>query len=193
MELVFIGCDPGVHGAVAAIGPQRTVLLVEKFPIIKLAKAPVRRMRVDRETGESKKTTVHGVKTEFDFFAMAGLFDQIVQFPGAKIAVVEQVGATPRDARSAAFTFGGSFWAIRQALADRGIPYETVLPRTWQREALEAMPHGDRNALVLAYMAKARTLFPSVDLSKKTHADMAAALLIAEYARRMFNSEKILR
>jgi hypothetical protein len=184
-EFVFVGCDPGVKGAVAAIGCDRSVFLAEQFPTIKTPKAPRRMKRKDKDTGEMVMRTVHGTKTEFDHVATASLFDRVALLPGRKIAVVEDVTSGPHDSVTASFTFGGSLWAIRQALADRGIPYENIKPKVWQGVMLTGQFH-DSDARKAAYLARARTMFPDVDLRLKKHAEEAAALLLAEYARRQF-------
>jgi len=184
-DIIFIGCDPGVIGAVAAIDEKRNVHICEDFPLTITLKAP-RTRRMKNKQGKYEKKTVRGKTREYDFVSMAELFNKILVLHGRKLALVEKVSSMPRDAKAAAFTFGGSYWAIRQALADRGIPFALVSPKKWQTETLTNRPVGDRKAIRASYLAKARILFPKVDLHLKKHAEKAAALMIAEYCRRNY-------
>lgn len=185
-ELCFVGIDPGVHGAVAVIRRDRRVLLCEDFPINETPKAVRYVKRKDKKTGQKKSVKIQGYKREFDFGKLASLFDRIVQLPGKKLGMIETVTAMPRDSTTAAFTFGGSLWALQMALADRGISYEMVKPKDWQSVMLRGVAHKDPKALRKVYLEKARKMFPEVDLSRVKDAEQAAALLLAEFCRRNF-------
>jgi hypothetical protein len=185
-EFVFLGIDPGLHGAVAAIRRDRLVLVCEDFPINESPKAARYKKRKDKKTGELKSVRVQGYNREFDFNGIASLFDRIVTLPGKVLGMVEAVASMPRDSVTGAFTFGGSFWALQQALADRGVGYELVKPKAWQAVMLQGIAHDDPKMLRAAYLSKARKMFPSVDLRLQKSAEKAAALLIAEYCRRVF-------
>lgn len=170
-QMLFVGIDPGVHGGLAVVDSFGNAKLAKHFPIVSVLKS------------------TKGKKTEFDFGGIRDLFDEVAGMPGFKRAWLESVSSMPTDSRQSAFTFGGSFWALRMALADREIPYETVRPRLWQEEMLKGVAHNSSKMLRDAYLAKARTMFPAVDLSKKKDAEIAAALLIAEFGRRQFVSD----
>lgn len=90
----------------------------------------------------------------------------------------------PRDSAMAAFTFGGAFWALQQAAADRRWSTERIKSKAWQRSFLSVSAGQDRAAIRKAYLESARKLFPRVDLSRVKDAERAAALLIAEHGRR---------
>lgn len=187
MSCVFVGIDPGSSGALAVLRADRSVALVEDFPVQKTLKAPTYRKRTNKTTGQKESVRVQGKKTQFDFGGVADLFDRVVAIPGQKIVLLESISAMPRDSTTAAFTFGGSFWAVQQALADRKLGYEFVSAKDWQKVLLRGMTFDDRRSRLDAYLAKARAMFPDVELSRKTKdTDKAAALLIAEYCRRMF-------
>ena len=47
-------------------------------------------------------------------------------------ALVEIVGAKPRDGNRGAFTFGGSYLAAQALLTAAGIRYEKITPTAWQ-------------------------------------------------------------
>lgn len=97
-------------------------------------------------------------------------------------AVVEHVGAMPKQGVASTFKFGTNFGWIQGILFALGIPYELVRPQKWKKEFSCT---SDKNTSV----SVARRLFPSVSLlatprCKKPHDGMAEALLMAEYARR---------
>lgn len=74
---------------------------------------------------------------------------------------------------SSAFTFGRGYGWIEMALLAARIPFDLVMPITWQT-ALGCRTHGDKNIT----KARAQALFPAF---KVTHA-IADALLIMKYA-----------
>lgn len=172
-ERLFIGIDPGLRGALAVITAGRDVLLVEDFPITETPKSPTYR----------KGKRVQGMRREFNFVALAGLFDRLAMLPGTKFALLEKVTAMPLDSAVSAFTFGGSYWALQASLANHGIGYELVGSKDWQAAELATLPK-ERTALRAAYLDKARKLFPDAELHLKKHAERAAALLIADFCRK---------
>lgn len=99
--------------------------------------------------------------------------------------VLEHVGAMPGQGVSSTFAFGASFGWLQGVLEALGIPYELVRPQKWKK-AFGCT--SDKNTSVAA----ARRLFPGADLlptprSRKPHDGMAEALLMAEYARRIWH------
>ena len=188
--MIYIGCDPGTSGAVAVIDDNREVLLCEDFPVIKTSKAPRKRTTTDKKTGKKVTKTVKGTKTEIDFVGLSDLFDRIVGISKHCIAMVEQVSSRPTDSVTSAFSFGGAYASLFMALADRSITTERVTPQRWQKLLLQGI-HYDKKTIKDAYLGKARSMFPKVDLSRKKDAERAAALLIAEFGRRAFKGETV--
>jgi crossover junction endodeoxyribonuclease RuvC len=98
-------------------------------------------------------------------------------------AIIEKVGAMPKQGLSSTFKFGQSYGSIRMALIAAGIPFDEVTPQRWQKEL--GLIRSNKNETITAkknrHKAKAQQLFPHV---KITHA-IADALLIAEYCRRV--------
>lgn len=92
-------------------------------------------------------------------------------------AVIEAVSAMPKQGVSSTFKFGRSYGFLRACLIASEIPFAEVRPAVWQRE-LGCLSRGDKNVT----KARAQQLFPKL---KVTHA-LADALLIAEYARRLY-------
>lgn len=191
-SIVFVGVDPGLSGAIAAINQRRKVLFVDFFPVTETSKSPVYRDVKDRKTGEVVRKRIQGKKRELDFVALSRLVARIAALSGDKCGMVEQVtaGGLRKMGATSAFSFGGAYSAVRQCLADYKISFELVSPRVWQDNQLTGIIHGDSSALRAAYLSKARTMFPELDLSKKKHAEHAAALLIADYCRKTFRGVK---
>jgi len=92
-------------------------------------------------------------------------------------AMIELVRSSPQMGVVSAFTFGRGVGRLRMALTAAGIPFEEVSPAKWQRE-IGCLSKGDKRVT----RAKAQELYPNL---KVTHA-IADALLIAEYARRVY-------
>lgn len=179
MSYLCVGCDPGVSGAVAVISEDRSVVLAEMLPTAQFGKSP------KRKTDPSGAIRIiKGKRTELSFTAVAALFERIQAMPGEKYFFIEDVNSMPRDAATASFTFGGAFWALQQAAADRKWPIERIKAKVWQRSFISAAANRDRAAIRKAYLEAARRLFPAVDLSRVKDAERAAALLIAEHGRR---------
>lgn len=100
-------------------------------------------------------------------------------------AILEHVGAMPKQGVSSTFAFGMNFGFIQGLLAAFGIPFELVRPQKWKREFSCS---SDKNVSVDV----ARRLFPDANLMRtpkcsKPHDGIAEALLMAEYARRRHN------
>lgn len=93
-------------------------------------------------------------------------------------AVIEKVASSPQMGVRSAFTFGRSYGFLRGILTGEDFPFEEVAPQKWQKE-LGCLTKGDKNVS----KARAQQLFPQL---KITHA-IADALLIAEYAKRLYH------
>lgn len=94
-------------------------------------------------------------------------------------AMLEQVNAFPGQGISSTWKFGQHYGFLRGILTAQSIPFELVRPQVWQK-AMGCLTGGDKNIS----KAAAQRLFPSI---KMTHA-ISDAILICEYARRIFNS-----
>jgi len=118
------------------------------------------------------------IAQKFDKLTERDIWDAIKEHslsPDIGLAMLEQVGAMPKQGVSSTFKFGTSYGFLRGLLAASDVSYEFVLPRKWQA-SLGCLTKGCKNVS----KAKAQQLWPG---HKITHA-IADALLIAEYARR---------
>jgi crossover junction endodeoxyribonuclease RuvC len=100
---------------------------------------------------------------------------------GEAFAVIEAVHSMPKQGVASSFKFGRSYGFLRGCLIASGIPFEEVTPQKWQK-ALGCLTKGDKNVS----KRRAQQLFPGL---KITHAT-ADALLLAEYARRLWNARE---
>lgn len=101
--------------------------------------------------------------------------------PTVKLAVLEEVHSSPQMGVKSAFTFGREFGRLRMALGYFGFPVELVKPQRWQA-TLGCLSKGDKRKL----KARAQELFPSAVVTLYT----ADAILLAEYARRVYGGDK---
>ena len=104
-------------------------------------------------------------------------------------AVVEDVHAMPKQGVTSMFNFGYNKGWIMGLLYASGMQAQLVSPQRWKKAF---SLNGDKQKSIDC----ARRLFPGASLfatprCKKPHDGMAEALLMAEYGRRIYNSEKI--
>jgi hypothetical protein len=166
----FVAIDPGLDGAVARLQ------VVGSDPVLASAKtwdAPVAQ--------DGRHRVLLGTEMKRILVEAAGRLGCVV--------VIEKVTAFPNGSRASAFTFGDGYGMWKGICVGLGLRYELVKPKKWQREMLAGMQGGKDASCI-----KAMELFPDVDLKKgprtqKLHDGRADALLMAEYARRVFRNE----
>ncbi len=95
---------------------------------------------------------------------------------------IEKVHAMPKQGTVSMFTFGENFGWLKGVLDANEISYQEIPPQTWKKEFNF---HSDKtNSIEVA-----RQLFPKAKLipegARKPDNNLAEALLMAEYARRM--------
>lgn len=98
------------------------------------------------------------------------------------LVMCEAVHSMPKQGVASSFKFGASYGFLRGILAASAVPYEFVSPQKWQTK-LGCRTGGDKNKS----KAAAQQRHPG---HKITHA-VADALLIAEYARRMYRENHL--
>lgn len=104
-------------------------------------------------------------------------------------AVIEKVGAMPKQGVVSMFSFGFSTGAMHGLMAGLGIPRRIVHPRTWKTLILAGTAK-DKNAAI-AHVVKA---YPNTNIlatarSRKPHLGMVDAICIAEWGWRTFKGE----
>lgn len=134
MADLFIGVDPGLAGAIAFYDPAADSVEVEDMPVY----------QIDRG-GKAKR--------EIDFYKLAAIIDDASTSNALKAAVVERVGAMPKQGVSSTFSFGTSYGLVLGVLAAHFIPIDRVPTMQW-RNGLR-VPAGKDGS-----RSKASQLFP---------------------------------
>lgn len=101
---------------------------------------------------------------------------------GDCLGVIERVHSMPKQGVASTFKFGWGYGGLRMALIAASIPFEDVIPRTWQK-AFGTSPKKRTETKTQwknRLKAKAQQLFPGVAVTLET----ADAVLIAEFCRR---------
>jgi crossover junction endodeoxyribonuclease RuvC len=112
-----------------------------------------------------------------------------VQEQEGAIAVVEKVGAMPKQGLSSTWVFAENFGYIQGVLHALSIPFQLVPPRVWKKSF--SLTSDKAKSIEVCHR-----LFPNVSLKRtdKSHKDdnnLAEALLMAEYARRHFGEGNV--
>lgn len=107
---------------------------------------------------------------------------EMYMYKESSVAVVEKVGAMPKQGVTSMFNFGKSAGFIEGVLSAYNIPYQLVPPHVWKKEFHLGKDKQDS-------INVCKRLFPKINLlrtekCRKEHDGMAEALLMAEYARR---------
>jgi hypothetical protein len=156
----FLGIDPGLEGAVAALDAQGRVTLLEDTPTILVAKAK-------------------GKKHTYLDSQMAALLRPFTMLKCPVIIALENVHAFPGQGVTSMFSLGTSLGLWRGIIAALGIPLEMVEPAKWKREM--GIATGSDKA---ASIVRALQIFPGADLRLKKHHGRADSILLAEWLRR---------
>lgn len=164
--MIFIGIDPGLDGAIAAIRP--TTVAVEMTPI---------RSRIDG-------------KRFYDIEAMK----LMLSFPNPEknvFAMLERQQAFPHQGLSSTFKTGEGFGIWQGLLTGLDIPHTIVPAKIWQGDVCPG-PAGETKERSIKM---AMLMFPHVSLERSRRArkpsnGKADALCMAEYARRIYKFHK---
>jgi len=164
---LYLGIDPGLDGAIGVIDEQGNYIRIYDTPIIKYQK------------GKKKKR-------EYDIPAIRNILINFSDTGPTKITLgLEKMQSLPPGIRiQASFSLGLCQGIFEGLLVALNIPYQLVIPKTWQKEFQITKPKGDKKA---QSMMIAEKLFPTAELrgpkggKKDGRSD---ALLIAEWMRR---------
>jgi len=152
VRALVMGIDPGLSGALAVLGPADELEQLTDLPVIH-----------------------DGRLAWIDGGVLQSLLMDTLRGRPAR-AVVERVGAMPRQGVASAFTFGLGLGAVLAVLQALRIPIQLVTPAAWKR-ALGLSR--DKQAS----LDKARLLFPCAELTLAKHHGRAEALLLAHFDR----------
>ena len=159
-KLTYVGCDPGLGGALAVWRPADEMLLV-----------------IDMPTHE-----ING-KRRIDLYQLsAELKSWIAVSPNAR-AIVENVGAFPGQSPNSMFNFGFAAGALQSAIATLELPMVLVVSQVWKK--VYGIPGGRENKDVSRQ--KASMLFPKFAhlWARKKDDGRAEAVLLAHYGSKL--------
>ncbi len=159
-KFLFVGIDPGLSGALAAVTDSGDFVSVHDAPTLTVKKGGGKK-RVYLESEMVK--IVEGLMTCYEI----------------RLVGLENQHAMPKQGVTSVFSLGMGFGLWLGILAGCKLPYERIEPGTWKRD-MGLVSGSDKNASVV----KALQLFPTAPLTLKKHSDRAEAILIAEYLRR---------
>lgn len=155
-----LGIDPGTKGGLALIHRDGRCLGLWKLPYMKVKKSD------------------GGYKSYVDHDALVNLLTSLPALPD--IAWLEDVFSRPGEGHVGAFSFGEGKGTLKGVLAALRVPREDIDPSTW-KQALGVSGLGDKKALKVGAIAKAKKLFPSAPPKLVRLDGPAEALLIGTY------------
>lgn len=160
---LYIGIDPGLHGAIA-------VLLDHEF--IGVWDTPTTIVKRGK-----KKHTVYLPAS------MVGVLKQIANDLGTSISVgLEEVHAMPGQGVTSMFSMGKGSGLWEGIITALGMSLVRIPPQRWKKEMLADGKGKDKQASIVRVLE----LFPETapQLTRKRDEGRAEAILIAEYLRR---------
>ena len=115
---IYIGCDPGQSGGIAALDNKSKVVGLWPMPTMKVGKKNSVDPYALRKIFRSLK-----VKAKENDWTIAPV-------------TVELVGAMPGQGSVSGFTFGDGWGMLKGVIAGVSLRYELVRPQAWKREVL---------------------------------------------------------
>ena len=151
---VYVGCDPGVKGAVAAIYGEG-------------------------QRAEAWYTPM--LKSGYNLKGMLKLlypFQKLKQAGWEVLVAIERQGGRPTDPKSTVFKVGRAQALWEMAAVANGLPYELIAPVSWK---CRYVPKG---ATKQASITAASAIYPDVPFPLKKSEALAEAILIADFIMR---------
>ena len=156
--MIFVGIDPGKHGAIAWLDGERKIVEARDCPL---------------------------VDGEYDFQAMRDLLSELMTLRMA--VTIEAVHAMPTDGKCSAFSFGVGYgaWLALVGGVLRVRP-TLVPPASWKRTMLSGLPSGKLAAVQQAERLFPSVASQLRGVRGGLKDGRAEALLLAEYGRRTY-------
>lgn len=156
----FLGADPGINGALAAVDWAGTLLWVEDMPAV--------------GTGKSRQVSPRLLRDLLD--PHRGLVE---------LAVIEGVHSFPGQGVSSSFKFGRTKGVIEGVVAGLGCPVVLPSPASWKRDMGLSKDKDHARGLVIDLFPEQSDLFKRVKDN-----DRAEAVLMALWGRRATMEER---
>lgn len=153
---MILGVDPGLGGGLALLAPDGGIRGLWDMPTFATGK---------------------GAQRQYDLRACWGLVASIGGTGALELIAVERLQVTPKITKHTALGLGRAAMLWEAFAVALEVPLERIAPKRWQ--AAVGAEKGERAAI-----ARARELFPAAEITLAKHSGRAAALLIAECARR---------
>lgn len=157
---MILGVDPGLGGGIALLCPERIVRGLWDMPTYATGK---------------------GAQRAYDLRACWDLAAGVAATGALELIAVERLQVTPKITKHTALGLGRAAMLWEMLAVALRVPLERIPPKRWQ--AVIGAEKGER-----ASIARARELFPGAEITLVKHSGRAAALLIAECARRQLAS-----
>lgn len=157
--MIYLGIDPGLTGAIAAIIDGDIKLL--DMPVMSNVKA----------SAQGRK------RQHINPYELAWT---LADFNRNKSKVFLEYTQCGMKGAIANYSLGHSSGIIMGVLSAMGFSYEMVMPQEWKKE------FGLLKSQKSASRTMSQQLFPSADLRLKKHEGRAEALLLAEWGRRKY-------
>lgn len=154
----YIGIDPGLYGAVAALDRKGRLIEVVDTPTLK-------------PKGKGKAAYIPA--------QMAAVIRRLTEGRDVAVVGLEKIGAMPGQGVSSMFRMGEGFGLWQGIIAALGLPLEMVVPAVWKRVMNVS---ADKNISIAAAQRIIPTAAPY--LTRKKDDGRAEAILIAEFYRR---------
>lgn len=167
LPTIYLGIDPGKHGAVVVLDADGALLSWHDTPT--------------RTTGYTAAGTEQIAQCELGTAEMLrGIVGAALKSGLDVRAAIERVGAMPHEGAVGAFSFGQSVGIWLGVLAALGVPCVGVAPATWHRQMLSGAigPRPKDRSIAVA-----RLRWPTMPLNRKADADRADAAHIADWGR----------
>ena len=107
--------------------------------------------------------------------------------PSCTLVMIEKVWARPHDGRASVFTFAGNYGQWQGIVASHEIKPHYVTPQVWMK-AMGCPPKLKKQVRKNYLKSLAKEMYPN--LSKKMTLATADAMLIADYAKNIFDNTK---
>ena len=166
MKKAYIGIDPGLTGAIAAIMPD--------LGEVKILPMPISGKEID------VKHISLWINNEV-IFRLDWNYDEENFYI---IACIEKVHSMPRQGVSSSFKFGFVTGILHGIFRMADIPLYTATPQAWKKEILAGTDKSKQAAIDYCLRAYPDIKLFRTEKSRVYNHNMAEALCIAEYARR---------
>lgn len=162
--MIYVGIDPGLTGAIAAIDANGFLVELHDTPILKI------------EVNKKKKN-------EYQISRMVEILRDLSKKDLSMVSL-EKVHSMPKQGVVSSFSFGRGFGLWEGILSSLDMSYDLIQPQKWKKDMLYGMPKGKDSSRL-----RAQQLFPRAELHLKKHEGRAEALLMAEFLRRSITKE----